>query len=80
MYTTFTNSKSKLNYWKLILREGQFHVIYLLYYSDVIVNIKWSLDLLADIIVCDREVIQYLHKTVRIVAKNSAMLLKTYIK
>lgn len=52
MYTTFTNSKSKLNYWKLILREGQFHVIYLIYYSDVIVNIKWSLDLLADIILC----------------------------
>lgn len=57
MCTTFTNSKSKLNYWKLILREGQFYVIYLIYYSDVIVNIKWSVVLLADTIVCDRNII-----------------------
>lgn len=62
MCITFTNSKSKLNYWNLILREGQFHVIRLIY-SDVIVNIKWSLGFVPDIIWCDREVIQYLHKT-----------------
>lgn len=79
MCTTFTHSKSKLTYWKFILREGQFHVIYLICYSDVIVNIKWSLSLIADIMLYDREVIQYLHKTVHIVAQNSEMILKTYL-
>lgn len=78
MCTTLTHSKSKLTDWKLIWREGQFHVTYLICYSDVIVNIKSSLGLIADIMYV-REVIQYLRKTVHILAKNSAMILKPYL-
>lgn len=64
-----------LNNWKIILREGQFHIIYLICYSDII--IKWPLGLLADTILYNSEVIQYLHKAVNIVAKISATPLKT---
>lgn len=42
--------------------------------------IKWPLGLLADIILYNSEVIQYLHRAVNIVAKISATPLKTYVK
>ena len=48
-----------------------------MYDCDVTVSAKWFLCLLADGTLCGREVIQYLHKAVHIVAENSEMLLNT---